>query len=106
MFTFSIESDVTGATISFRSSSMDIITQLMSKLTEVMDDVEDDVINDCEEVEEIGGVDIDDIEFDDEDYAWTYDEDYGAWFWFDDENEEWVEYEDEEEESEEESEEE
>jgi hypothetical protein len=81
---------------------MDVITQLMNKLSGAFDDsVEDDEFADWEEVTEVGGVDIDDIEFDDEGYAWTFDEEFEAWFWFDDENEEWVEYEDEEEESEE-----
>ena len=101
MFTFSIESDVTDTTISFSSSNLAAIAKLFSIFGAgvELEDAEDDV--EWEEVEEIGGVDIDDIEFDDEGYAWTFDEEFEAWFWFDDENEEWVEYEDEEEESEE-----
>jgi len=94
MFTFSIESDINDTIISFTSSNLDAITRLLNiyNTNFELPEVEDE----WEEVTEIGDVSIDDIEFDEEGYAWTFDTEFEAWFWFDEENEEWVEYEDDE----------
>jgi hypothetical protein len=94
MFTFSIESDINDTIISFTSSNLDAITRLLNVYNTNFElpEVEDE----WEEVTEIGDVSIDDIEFDEEGYAWTFDTEFEAWFWFDEENEEWVEYEDDE----------
>jgi len=105
MFTFSIESDINDTIISFTSSKLAAITRLLNVYNsniEIIDEADDEGEEgeEGEEVDEIGGVDIDDIEFDEEGYAWTFDTELEAWFWFDDENEEWVEYEDEESEDE------
>ena len=99
MFTFSIESDINDTIISFTSSNLDAITRLLNVYNTNFElpEVEDE----WEEVTEIGDVSIDDIEFDEEGYAWTFDTEFEAWFWFDEENEEWVEYEDDESEEEE-----
>jgi len=105
MFTFSIESDINDTIISFTSSNLAAITRLLNVYNSNIE-ISDEADDEWEEVEEIGGVDIDDIEFDDEGYAWTFDAEFEVWFWFDDENEEWVEYEDEESEDEDEAEEE
>ena len=94
MFTFSIESDINDTSISFTSSNLAAITRLLNIYNTNFEipEVEDE----WEEVTEIGDVSIDDIEFDEEGYAWTFDTEFEAWFWFDEENEEWVEYEDDE----------
>jgi hypothetical protein len=94
MFTFSIESDINDTSISFTSSNLAAITRLLNiyNTNFELPEVEDE----WEEVTEIGDVSIDDIEFDEEGYAWTFDTEFEAWFWFDEENEEWVEYEDDE----------
>ena len=94
MFTFSIESSINDTVISFTSSNLDAITRLLNIYNTNFEfpEVEDE----WEEVTEIGDVSIDDIEFDEEGYAWTFDTEFEAWFWFDEENEEWVEYEDDE----------
>jgi hypothetical protein len=94
MFTFSIESSINDTVISFTSSNLDAITRLLNVYNTNFElpEVEDE----WEEVTEIGDVSIDDIEFDEEGYAWTFDTEFEAWFWFDEENEEWVEYEDDE----------
>ena len=99
MFTFSIESDINDTIISFTSSNLAAITRLLNIYNTNFEfpEVEDE----WEEVTEIGDVSIDDIEFDEEGYAWTFDTEFEAWFWFDEENEEWVEYEDDESEEEE-----
>ena len=99
MFTFSIESDINDTSISFTSSNLAAITRLLNIYNTNFEfpEVEDE----WEEVTEIGDVSIDDIEFDEEGYAWTFDTEFEAWFWFDEENEEWVEYEDDESEEEE-----
>jgi hypothetical protein len=99
MFTFSIESDINDTIISFTSSNLAAITRLLNVYNSNIE-ISDEADDEGEEVDEIGGVDIDDIEFDEEGYAWTFDTELEAWFWFDDENEEWVEYEDEESEDE------
>jgi hypothetical protein len=94
MFTFSIESSINDTVISFTSSNLDAITRLLNiyNTNFELPELEDE----WEEVTEIGDVSIDDIEFDEEGYAWTFDTEFEAWFWFDEENEEWVEYEDDE----------
>ena len=94
MFTFSIESSINDTVISFTSSNLDAITRLLNVYNSNFElpELEDE----WEEVTEIGDVSIDDIEFDEEGYAWTFDTEFEAWFWFDEENEEWVEYEDDE----------
>ena len=99
MFTFSIESDINDTIISFTSSNLAAITRLLNVYNSNIE-ISDEADDEGEEVDEIGGVGIDDIEFDEEGYAWTFDTELEAWFWFDDENEEWVEYEDEESEDE------
>ena len=100
MFTFSIESDINDTIISFTSSNLAAITRLLNVYNSNIE-VNDEADDEGEEVTEIGGVSIDDIEFDEEGYAWTFDTEFEAWFWFDEENEEWVEYEDDESEEEE-----
>jgi len=94
MFTFSIESGINDTIISFTSSNLEAITRLLNiyNTNFELPELEDE----WEEVTEIGDVSIDDIEFDEEGYAWTFDTEFEAWFWFDEENEEWVEYEDDE----------
>jgi len=99
MFTFSIESDINDTIISFTSSNLEAITRLLNVYNSNVE-ISDEADEEWEEVDEIGDVSIDDIEFDDEGYAWTFDTEFEAWFWFDEENEEWVEYEDEESEDE------
>jgi hypothetical protein len=100
MFTFSIDSDFGDTSISFSSSNLESIVKLFSVFGATVSVLDDEADDEGEEVTEIGGVDIDDVEFDDEGYAWTFDAEFEAWFWFDDESEEWVEYEDEESEDE------
>jgi len=100
MFTFSIESDINDTIISFTSSNLAAITRLLNVYNSNIE-VNDEADDEGEEVTEIGDVSIDDIEFDEEGYAWTFDTEFEAWFWFDEENEEWVEYEDDESEEEE-----
>ena len=95
MFTFSIESDINDTIISFTSSNLAAITRLLNVYNSNIE-VNDEADAEWEEITEIGGVSIDDIEFDEEDYAWTFDTEFEAWFWFDEENDEWVEYEDDE----------
>ena len=100
MFTFSIESDINDTIISFTSSNLAAITRLLNVYNSNIE-VNDEADDEWEEVTEIGDVSIDDIEFDEEGYAWTFDTEFEAWIWIDEENEEWVEYEDDESEEEE-----
>ena len=87
MFTFSIESDISGSTISFRSPSMEVLATLMNKFSEAFETV----IDEAEEIDEIGGIDIDELEFDDEGFAWWYDADYDEWYWYNEEEDFWEE---------------
>jgi len=87
MFTFSIESDVTGSAISFKSSNLEVITRLMT----LVGNVADAELDDAEEVEEIGGIEVDELEFDDEGFAWWYDADYDEWYWYNEEEDLWEE---------------
>jgi len=55
-------------------------------------------LDDSDELKEIGGIDIDELEFDEEGFAWWYDEGFDEWFWYNEEGDYWeeAEYEDEE----------
>jgi hypothetical protein len=92
MFTFTIESTFGDASISFKSESMEKLSNIMAKFNAaILDDEEDDTT-------EIGGVDFDELEFDEEGFAWWYDESSDEWYWYNEEDGYWeeAEYEDEE----------
>jgi len=95
MFTFTIE--VGNTHVSFQSDSMEKIAEIMTKFNNA-------TFDEAEEVTEIGGIDIDELEFDDEGFTWWYDEVSDEWYWFNEDEEIWeeAEYEEEDEESEEE----
>jgi hypothetical protein len=89
MFTFTIE--VGNTHVSFHSDSMEKIAEIMTKFNNA-------TFDEAEEVTEIGGIDIDELEFDDEGFTWWYDESSDEWYWYNEEDEYWeeAEYEDEE----------
>jgi len=92
MFTFTIESTFGDASISFKSESMEKLANIMAKFNDAILDGEED------DTTEIGGVDFDELEFDEEGFAWWYDESSDEWYWYNEEDGYWeeAEYEDEE----------